>query len=80
MFQNSRINNLQNSGIDQIKQRSSCLGPELKKKTTLYEEIKTFEKKNNILAIPGIKVRNCGFDSPSLSIKPGFTYQTSLKE
>ena len=80
MFQNSRINNLQNSGVDQIKQKSSCLGPELKKKTTLYEEIKTFEKKNNILAIPGIKVRNCGFDSPSLSIKPGFSYQTSLKE
>ena len=77
MFQNSRMNHLQNSGSD----RPSCLGGlDLKKKSTLYEDIKTFERKNKILATPALKVRNCGLDSPSLSIKPGFSYQISLKE
>ena len=77
MFQNSRMSHLQHSGSDR---QSGISGLDLKKKSTLYEDIKTFEKKNNILATPALKVRNCGLESPSLSIKPGFSYQISLKE
>ena len=77
MFQNSRMNHLQHSGFDKLQYLG---GLDLKKKSTLYEDIKSFEKKNKILATPALKVRNCGLESPSLSIKPGFSYQISLRE
>ena len=80
MFHNSRLNHLQSSYADSSKNKSSCLGQDYNKKMTLYEDIKSFEQKNKIHAMPALKVRKCGWNSPSQTIKAGFSYQTSLKD